>query len=74
MERGHARTWLAEERRERLTAAGYRPNMPDGGFHHEIGVGLSGLGGVARVDVAKRLDRGGLGDGWAVSLGLTRVF
>jgi hypothetical protein len=71
---GHARAWVAEKRRERLAAAGYRPNTPDGGFHHEIGIGLSGLGGVARVDVAKRLDRGGLGDGWAVSLGLARVF
>ena len=66
---GHGRTWVGEARQDRLALAGTPLNVPDG-FHHEVGVGLSGLLGLFRVDVAKRLDA----SGWAVSLGLARIF
>lgn len=66
---GHGRTWVGRERQDALAARGISLNTP-GGFHHEIGVGLSGLLGLFRVNLTKRLDA----RGWAVGAGLARIF
>lgn len=61
---GHARTWTDDT----LSPPSFR-RVPDG-FHHELGVSLSGLFSVLRIDFAKRLDA----DGFTVGLGVARLF
>ena len=69
---GHALTWVdAATRADNAAAVPGRAALttPDGG-HHEVGLGLSGLLGLFRVDVTTRLDAPGL----VVSFGAARVF
>lgn len=66
---GHARTWLSDAQQGAWTLAGQAPPETNG-WHHEIGAGLSGILGVFRVDVSKRLDAGG----WGVGLSAARIF
>lgn len=69
---GHARTWLDPQPSfdDALDLdAGPAPYVSDG-WHHEVGVSLSGLFGIFRVDVAKRLDA----DGFTVGIGAARLF
>ena len=63
---GHGRTWAAGAEANSLQSPS---NVPER-FHHEVGVGLSGLLGVLRVDLAKRIDA----KGWSVSLGFARLY
>lgn len=60
---GHGRTWGAEG----LEAAGLRGTD---GVHHEVGVSLSGLFSLLRLDAAWRLDE----PGFAVGVGVARIF
>ena len=61
---GHARTWIGSARR-----LSYVPRVPDG-FHHELGVSLSGLFGLFRLDLTQRLDA----PGFTVGFGAARIF
>ncbi len=63
---GHGRTWLSDGKRAVLA---YDPHVP-GGFHHEVGLSLSGLFGLLRLDVAARLDA----PGFAVGVAAPRIF
>ncbi|MDX1548229.1 MAG: DUF5686 family protein [Rhodothermales bacterium] len=60
---GHGRTWLDDAE---SAPAFYAPRVP-GAFHHEVGIGLSGLLGFLRVDAAFRLDAPGVGIGVAAA-------
>jgi hypothetical protein len=60
---GHGRTWISDETRSTLA---YIPTVSDG-FHHEIGLSLSGLFGFFRLDFAKRLDASGFSVGFAAA-------
>ena len=66
---GHVRTWMTDAQRTAWTSVGATPPDTDG-WHHEVGVGLSGLFGLLRVDVAKRLDA----SGWGMGIGVARLF
>ena len=61
---GHARTRFSDQ-----AQPGSFRRISDG-FHHELGVSLSGLFSFLRVDFAKRLDA----DGFTVGLGVARIF
>jgi hypothetical protein len=68
---GHGRSWLRAENR---APAGHVPNawapsLP-AGWHHEVGASLSGVFGLFRVDVARRLDQ----NAWALGIGAARLF
>ncbi len=65
---GHGRTWLRPEASD-VPTLGYVPRVPDG-FHHELGVSLSGLFGFFRLDAAARLDA----PGFAVGVAAARIF
>ena len=64
---GHARTWASEAGRAAL--APYVPRVSEG-FHHEVGLSLSGLFGLLRLNLGARLDEPGL----AVGLSAARIF
>ena len=64
---GHAQTWVSDAGRVRLTP--YAPNISDG-FHHEVGVSLSGLFGLLRLNLGVRLDA----PGFSVGLSAARIF
>lgn len=67
---GHARAWLDQEPSEEPSLdADPAPYVSDD-WHHEVGVSLSGIFSLFRVDVAKRLDAGG----WTVGIGAARMF
>lgn len=66
---GHGRTWVAEERQQELAQQGAFVPVPDG-FHHEIGLSVSGVLGLFRVDLTKRLDA----PGWGVGVSAARLF
>ncbi len=61
---GHARTWPGS--RGVFTA----PRVHTDGFHHEVGISLSGLFGILRLDFAHRLDT----RNWAVGFGAASLF
>ncbi|MFQ5571059.1 MAG: DUF5686 family protein [Rhodothermales bacterium] len=63
---GHGRTWLSNDIVPEL---GYVPNVSDG-FHHEMGLSLSGLFSFFRIDFAKRLDA----PGFNVGVAAARIF
>ena len=65
----HARTWLAADRAAEYVAAGYPAGASDG-WHHEVGVSLTGVLGLLRVDVTQRVSAPGtvLGVGFARQL------
>jgi hypothetical protein len=60
----HGQTWIAAER--------HINDVPGfiGSTHHELGASLSGIFGVIRVDVTRRLDR----PGTSLGIGLARIF
>lgn len=61
----HARTWLSD----RLVGEiGYEGASPDG-FHHELGVSLSGIFGLFRLDAVSRLDA----PGFTIGMGMGRI-
>lgn len=62
---GHGRTWLKEQEGD-LPIASIVPSR----FHHEIGLGLSGLFGMFRIDIATRLDA----PGFTVGFSAARLF
>ena len=62
----HARTWLPDEKRAALS---FVPRVPRR-FHHEVGVSLSGILGLFRLDFTRRLD---VSD-FTVGVGVARVF
>lgn len=64
---GHGRTWLADD--NVATLPGFAPAVPDG-FHHELGLSLSGLFGFLRADLAFRLDAPGV----TVGVAAARIF
>ena len=65
----HARTWLAADRAAEYIAAGYPAGASDG-WHHEVGVSLTGILGLLRVDLTQRVNAPGtvLGVGFARQL------
>lgn len=63
---GHGRTWIDENTASPL---GSVPRVPDG-FHHELGVSLSGIFRILRLDLATRLDE----PGFAVGVSAARIF
>ena len=65
---GHARTWVDEGRNIRFQSEAFVPETD--GFHHEIGVSISGLFSILRIDFTKRLDA----EGFTVGLGTARLF
>ncbi|OZC04122.1 DUF5686 family protein [Rubricoccus marinus] len=65
----HARTWLDAEREADLGAFGYALS-PSDGWHHEVGVSVSGILGLLRVDLTQRLDA----PDTVVGFGLARLF
>jgi hypothetical protein len=65
---GHARTWTGDAADALGTARVLVPLT--GGWHHELGVGLSGPGGLLRIDATARLDK----PGYSISLSLPRLF
>ncbi|WP_169577927.1 DUF5686 and carboxypeptidase-like regulatory domain-containing protein [Salisaeta longa] len=52
----HARSWVGTERLQNLRARGITLPVPNG-WHHEIGVSLSGLFDLLRIDATWRLDQ-----------------
>lgn len=66
---GHGRTWISDERQTDLMQQGI-PVQDSDGFHHELGVSVSGLLGGFRLDFTKRLDA----PGFTVGLGLARLY
>lgn len=62
----HGRTWLSGRSR------GLAKHVPtvSPGWHHELGISVSGVGGVLRIDVTRRLDA----VGWRVGVGTARLF
>jgi hypothetical protein len=66
---GHARTW-ADFPEGSPTEDVALPILIPEQWHHEVGISLSGLFGLLRVDVATRLDA----PGWTVGFGAARVF
>ena len=65
----HAQTWLAADRAAEYAAAGYPAGASDG-WHHEVGVSLTGVLGLLRVDLTQRINAPGtvLGVGFARQL------
>ena len=65
----HAQTWLAADRAAEYAAAGYPAGASDG-WHHEVGVSLTGVLGLLRVDLTQRVNAPGtvLGFGFARQL------
>lgn len=63
---GHGRTWISDER---CVDDCYFPRSTDG-FHHEVGLSLSGLLSVLRIDFGVRLDE----PGFTIGLGAARIF
>lgn len=53
---GHARTWTSDERTLELIRRGAFLEGAEA-WHHELGVSVSGIGGLIRVDLTTRLDR-----------------
>lgn len=66
---GHGRTWISDARQAAMLAQGI-PVQDSEGFHHELGVSVSGLFGAFRLDFTKRLDA----PGFTVGLGLARLY
>ncbi len=65
----HARTWLDADRAADLSTFGYALS-PSDGWHHEVGVSVSGILGLLRLDLTQRLDA----PGTVVGFGLARLF
>ncbi|MEX0748214.1 MAG: hypothetical protein WD275_09465, partial [Rhodothermales bacterium] len=61
----HARTWLSERLQDEM---GYPGAAPDS-FHHEIGISLSGVFGLFRIDATRRLDE----PGFTMGIGVARI-
>jgi hypothetical protein len=66
---GHGRSWISDARQTDLLQRGIPIAEPEG-FHHELGVSVSGLLGAFRLDVTKRLDA----PGFTIGLGLARLY
>jgi hypothetical protein len=66
---GHAAAWAPADTWIPADAVPPVPSSTDG-WHHEVGIGLSGLLGLARLDLTTRLDAPGL----ALSLAVARMF
>lgn len=66
---GHARTWADLPEGSPTQDIAFPILIPDQ-WHHEVGVSLSGIIGLLRIDLAKRLDAPGL----TVGVGAARVF
>ena len=62
----HGRTWLPERRRAALS---FSPRVPRR-FHHELGVSVSGILSLFRIDFTRRLDA----SGFTVGIGVARIF
>ena len=60
------RTWIDDSRRNKLQ---FSPKYNDD-FHSEVGIALNGLYGLLRMDLTKRLDKGG----FYVGLSFARMF
>ena len=65
---GHARTWTGQPHGHAPEPPG-RWASPDR-FHHEVGISISGILGLLRVNVTKRLDARGV----TVGYGFARIF
>jgi len=63
---GHGQTWIS---RPETDPAGHLRKFPDS-MHHEVGVSLSGLFSLLRVDFAKRLGAAG----FTIGLSTARIF
>lgn len=63
---GHGRTWLGFDPQVTNSRA---DRVPDG-FHHELGLSVTGILQVARLDAAVRLDE----PGWGLGLSVSRLF
>ncbi|MBO6779885.1 MAG: carboxypeptidase-like regulatory domain-containing protein [Rhodothermales bacterium] len=70
---GHGRTWLRPENQPRNTqprlADRWQPNLVDA-WVHELGLSISGLFGMLRVDLVRRLDD----PAWSWGIGAARIF
>ncbi|WP_457653935.1 DUF5686 family protein [Rhodocaloribacter sp.] len=62
----HGRTWLSEAKRRALA---FSPRVPRR-FHHELGVSVSGILSLFRIDFTRRLDA----SGFTVGVGVARIF
>jgi len=62
----HGRSWIGKERRAEM---GFIPVVSDG-FHHELGVGFSGLFSLLRIDATRRLDA----KDFALGVSAARIF
>lgn len=62
----HGRTWLSDEA---LALARHVPHTSPG-WHHEVGLSLTGILKIIRFDVSRRLDEAG----WSVGFGTARLF
>ena len=63
---GHGRSWLSG----RLGRQNLPGVMDTNGWHHEVGISLSGVFSVIRIDMAQRLDE----KGFYVGIGTARIF
>jgi hypothetical protein len=61
----HARTWLSQRLKDEI---GYPGAAPDS-FHHEIGISLTGVFGLFRIDATQRIDK----PGFTLGIGVARI-
>jgi opacity protein-like surface antigen len=66
---GHARTWIDDDRLLALIDAGAFVEGSNG-WHHELGVSVSGIGGLIRIDGTARLDE----PAFSLGVSLPRLF
>ena len=66
---GHARTWTDDDRIIQLIEQGAFVEGSNG-WHHELGLSISGIGGVIRIDGTARLDK----PAFSIGIGLPRLF
>ena len=66
---GHARTWTDDDRIIELIEQGAFVEGSNG-WHHELGLSISGIGGVIRIDGTARLDK----PAFSIGIGLPRLF
>jgi hypothetical protein len=66
---GHARTWIDDGRLLQLIGNGAFVEGSNG-WHHELGVSISGIGGLIRIDGTARLDE----PAFSIGIGLPRLF
>lgn len=69
----HGQTWINGETRASHVQLPFAPRLTEG-MHNEIGVSVSGLFGLFRIDYTRRLTGDAINTGYTIGLSAARIF